>query len=159
MLSIVQSKTSREFHDGPILDAKGLHIAKRPKKFVPLGALDLIVLFRRLTINSVHKSEMLHRGEYLAKRIENLGHGGYLLVEVLAVNVYGKGVHWHIGPRGIDLRVNSVVGKAELGTVEPDVVCPRHELQELWNGKRELLEVANLEILEARSGDPTKNRF
>jgi hypothetical protein len=46
MLSIAQSKTTREFHDEPTADAKGLHIAKRPKKFVPLGAVDLIVLFR-----------------------------------------------------------------------------------------------------------------
>ena len=46
MLSILQSKTTKEFLDEPILDAKGLHIAKRPKKFDPLDTVDLIVLFR-----------------------------------------------------------------------------------------------------------------
>src|SRR6266576_1589377 len=102
---------------------------------------------------------MLHRGEYLAKRIRNLSHGGYLPVEVPGVDIYGKGIHWHIGLRGADLHVNSLAVRAELGTVEPEVFCSPHELHELWNGKCELLEVANLEILEARGGDPTKNRF
>ena len=110
-------------------------------------------------MNIVHKSEMLHRGEYLAKRIEDLGHGGYLPVEVPAVDNYGKDIHWHIGLRGIDPHVNSLAVKVELGTIEPEGFCSPHELQELWNGKRELLEVENLEILEARSGDPTKNSF
>src|SRR6266567_9197749 len=106
-------------------------------------------------MNFVRKSEMLHHGEYLAKRIENLGHRGYLPVEVPAVDIYGKGIRWHIGLSGIELHVNSLVVKAELGMVEPEGFCSPHELHELWNGKRELLEVDNLEILEARSGDPT----
>ena len=38
-------------------------------------------------MNFVRKSEVLHRGEYLAKRIGNLGHGGYLPVEVQAADV------------------------------------------------------------------------
>ncbi len=46
MLSIVQSKTTREIPDELTVDAKGLDIAKRPKKFALLGALDVIVLFR-----------------------------------------------------------------------------------------------------------------
>ena len=58
-------------------------------------------------MNFVRKSEMLHRGEYLAKRLENLSHGGYLPVEVPAVDNYGKGWHW-LGLREIDLRVNYV---------------------------------------------------
>src|SRR6266849_679125 len=109
-------------------------------------------------MNSVRKSEMLHRGEYLAKCIENLSHGGYLPVEVPAVDIYGKGIHWYtyIGLRGIDLDVNSLTGKGKLGTVEPEVFCSPHELRELWNGKGELLGVANLEFLEPRSGDPIK---
>ena len=35
-----------DFPDESTLDAKGLDIAKRPKKFAPLGALDVIVFFR-----------------------------------------------------------------------------------------------------------------
>jgi hypothetical protein len=110
-------------------------------------------------MNIVRKSEMLHRREYLAERIEDLSHGGYLPVEVPAVDNHGKGSQWHIGLKGIDPHVNFLAVKVELGTVEPEVVCSLHELQELWNGKRELLMVASLEIFEARDGDPTKNRF
>jgi hypothetical protein len=102
---------------------------------------------------------MLHRREHLAKRTGNLSHGGYLPVEVPAVDIYGKGIQWHIVLRGIDLHVNSLPVEDELGTVEPEGSYSPDELQELWNGKRELLGVANLEILETRSGDPTKNRF
>src|SRR6266699_1909889 len=97
----------------------------------------------------VRKSEMIHRGEYLAKHIEYLGHGGYLPVEVPAVDIHGKGIHWHIGLSGIELHVNSLSGKAELGMVKPEVFCSPHELQELWDGKRELLGVVNSDILEA----------
>ena len=109
-------------------------------------------------MNSVRKSEILHRGEYLAKLIENLGHGGYLPVEVAAPDTYGKGTHSHIGPRWIDLHVNSIAVKVEHRMVEPEV-CSPNELQELGNGVSELLVVANLKILDARSGDPTENRF
>jgi hypothetical protein len=44
VLSIVRSQATREFLDKPIVDAKGLHVAKRPEKFAPLGAVDLLVL-------------------------------------------------------------------------------------------------------------------
>jgi hypothetical protein len=114
-------------------------------------------------MKTVYKSEMLHHGEDLAKRIENLGNGGYLPVEVPAVDIYGEGIVFndllHIGLRGIDIDVNSLAVEVDPGTVEPEVFCSPDELHELWNGKRELLGVANLEILEARSGDPTENRF
>src|SRR6267154_1852125 len=110
-------------------------------------------------MNIVRKGETLHRGKYFAKCIENLGHGGYLPVEVPAVDNYVKASLWHIGLRGTDHHVNSLAFKLELGTVESEVFCSPHELQELWNGKRELLGVPNLENLEARSGDPTKNRL
>jgi hypothetical protein len=107
-------------------------------------------------MNLVRKGEVLHRGEYLTKRIENWGHGGYLRVEVPAVDIYGKGSQWHIGFfRGIDRHVNSLAVNVELGTVEPEVFCSPHELLELWNGNRE---VANLDILEARGGDPATIR-
>jgi hypothetical protein len=105
---------------------------------------------------------MLHGGEYWAERIGNLGHGGYLPVEVPAVDTNEKGIiqcQWYIGLSGINRYVNSIAFKVELSTVEPEVFYSPDELQELWNGKRELLEVANFETLEARSGDPTKNRF
>ncbi len=36
---------------------------------------------------------MLDRREYLAKRIENLCHRGYLPVEVPAYDNYAKGIH------------------------------------------------------------------
>jgi hypothetical protein len=88
-----------------------------------------------------------------------MAHGGYLPVEVPAIDIYGNGIHWRIGLRGIDLHVNSHAFEVELGMVELEVFSSPHELQELWNGNRELLGVANLENLEARSGDPAKNHF
>jgi hypothetical protein len=103
-------------------------------------------------MNFVRKSEVLHCGEHLAKRIENLGHGGYLPVEVPAADNYGKGIIWHLCLRGIDRHVNSLAVEAELGTVEPEVFCSPDELHELWSGKRELLVEADLENLEARWG-------
>src|SRR6267154_4566990 len=103
------------------------------------------------------KSEMLHRGKYLAKRIENLGHGGYLPVEVPAVDIYGKGKR--LGLRGINLHVDSPARELEHGSVEPEVLCSPQKLQEVWNGKLELVEEANLQLLEAWGGDTTNNRF
>jgi hypothetical protein len=102
---------------------------------------------------------MFYSGEQWAKRVGNLGHGGYLPVEVPAVDIYGKGIVWHIDLKRIDLHVNVLAVKFELGTVKPEAFCSPHELQELWNGKRELLVVVNLKNLEARSGDPIKNSF
>jgi hypothetical protein len=50
--------------------------------------------------------EMLHRGEYLAKCIENLGHGGNLpvAVPVLAEDMYEKGTHF--GLQGLGPHAN-----------------------------------------------------
>jgi hypothetical protein len=39
-------KTTREFLDEPIVDEKRLHVAKWLKKFVPLDAVHVVVLFR-----------------------------------------------------------------------------------------------------------------
>src|SRR6266436_5290036 len=106
---------------------------------------------------SVSKSEMFHRREYLAERIENLGHGRYLPVEVPAVDIYGKGKH--LGLTGMDVHINPFVVEFEPGTVESGDLCPFHKLQERWKGKRELLEEVKLDLLEARGGNPTNNRF
>jgi hypothetical protein len=102
---------------------------------------------------------MFHRGEYLAKRVENLDRGGYPPLEMPAVENYGKGRQWYVGLRGIDLQGNPLGIKVEIGTVEREVFCSSDELQELWNGKQKLLVVTNLENLQARGGDPTKNGF
>jgi len=105
----------------------------------------------------VAEGEVLHRREHLAKRIENLSHGGYLSVEVPAVNIYGKGQR--IDPRRIYLHENLSEVKLEHSAVEPEALYSPHKLQELWNGKSELLAEANLEPLKARGGDLTNNRF
>jgi hypothetical protein len=39
-------QTAREILDKPFGDPKNLHVPKQPKKLAPLGAVDLIVLFR-----------------------------------------------------------------------------------------------------------------
>ena len=107
-------------------------------------------------MNFVFKSEMLHRREHLAERIGNLCHGRYLPVEVPAVDPYGKGIH--LVPT-IDQRINSLQGEHKSGTVKPEVLCCVHKLQEASDGKRELVEEANIKLLEARGGDPMNKCF
>src|SRR5258708_7784296 len=106
----------------------------------------------------VFKSKMLHRGEYLVQLIENLCRGGYLPVEVPAVDSHGQGIR--LGRlTGIHSYVNVVVREHEIGTAEPEVLCCVHKLQETRNGKRELVEEGNFELLEERGSDPRNNRF
>jgi hypothetical protein len=107
----------------------------------------------------VHESEMLHRREHLAKRIENLSHGRYLPVKVPTVDTYVKGMHVSILVlgllRGIDLHINMLVKELELAVAEPEVLCRVHKLHEVRDGKGGLLEEEDLELLEARGRDPT----
>jgi hypothetical protein len=105
----------------------------------------------------VSKSEMLHRREHLAERIENLCHGRDLPVEVPAVDIYEKGTH--LGPTGIHRHKDSLLVELEFGTVEPEVLCCVHKLQETWDRKCELVEKDNLKLLEARGGDPMNECF
>src|SRR5258708_6077367 len=111
-------------------------------------------------MDPVFKSEMLYRREYLVKRMENLCHGRHLPVEVPAVACYDEGIR--LGPLAeVEIHINSLAGELELGTVEPEVLCRVHKLQEMRDGKREfkLLEEVNFELLEARSGDSTNDLF
>jgi hypothetical protein len=101
----------------------------------------------------VFKGEMLHRGEHLAKRIENLCDGRNLPVEVPAEDIYIKGMH--LGPTGIHPHRDSLRVELEGGTVEPEVLCCVHKLQETWDGKHELVEEEDFKLLKARCGDPT----
>ena len=107
----------------------------------------------------VFKSEMLHRREQMAERIENLCHGRYLPIEVPAEDKYNEG-HFHLGlPRGIDLHKNSIVLEPKICAVEPEVLCCVHKLHETWDRKCELGEELNFELLKARSGDPMNKCF
>jgi len=53
-------------------------------------------------------------------------------------------------PHGIDFKKNSLGNELEFGTVEPEILCCVHKLQEAWNGKCELVEEGNFELLEAK---------
>ena len=107
----------------------------------------------------VFKSEMFHHREQMAKRIEDLCHGRYLPIEVPAEDIYDEG-RFHLGlPRGIDLHMNVLAVEPEFCAVEPEVLCCVHKLHETWDRKRELVEEVNLELLEARSGDPMNKCF
>jgi hypothetical protein len=106
----------------------------------------------------VFKSEILHRREHSAERIGNLCHGRYLPVEVLAVDTYRKGILLGL-PTGIDLQINLPRGELESGTVEPEVLCCVHQLHDTWDRKPVLVEEANVELFEARGGDPTDKCF
>ena len=101
----------REFLNERILDAMGLRVAKRPKKVASLDLVDIIVLFtgRRLTMDLVLMTEVLHRGEHLAKSIANLCHGRFLLVKVPAINRYTKVIY--VGLTGRHRHVNFLVLK------------------------------------------------
>src|ERR1700674_877731 len=112
----------------------------------------------------VYESEMLHRGKYLAKRIENLSHGRYLPVKVPTVDTYVKCIHLGLVlglglPTGIYLHINILVKELELAVAEPEVLCCIHKLHEVRDGKCELLEEKDLELLEARGRDPANNCF
>jgi hypothetical protein len=79
--------------------------------------------------------------------------GRNLPVEVPAEDIYVKGMH--LGPTGIHIHKDSLRVELEFGTVEPEVLCCVHKLQETWDGKRELVEEPNFKLLEARCGDLT----
>jgi hypothetical protein len=155
VLSIFQFQTAGEFLDEPICDPKGPHVAKRPKDLTPLDAGDLVVLFRRQTVFFVFENKIFHRGEHLAGKIENLRHGRDLPVEVPGVDPYKKGMR----PKcislltGIDIHIDSLPREPEYGTLKRGVFCCVRKLQEMWDGKRELVEKLNLDLLEARGGD------
>jgi hypothetical protein len=110
----------------------------------------------------VYEGKMLHRRESLAKRIENLRHGRYLPVKVPTVDTYVKGICLVLVLgllTGIDLHINMIVKELEPAVAEPEVLCRVHELHEVRDGKGELLEEEDLELLEARGRDPTNNCF
>jgi hypothetical protein len=60
---------------------------------------------------------------------------------------------------GIHLHINYVVRELKFGKPEPEVLCCVHELQETWDGNRELIEEPNFKLLEARGGDPMNKCF
>jgi hypothetical protein len=105
------------------------------------------------------KSEVFHRRECLTRRIEYSCHQTCLLAEVLATGTNGKGIH--LGLSRIHLHINSMrtERKEEYGTVEPEVLCCIHKVQETWNYARACPGEANDELLEARGGDPTNKPF
>src|SRR6266478_4255942 len=105
----------------------------------------------------VAEGEVHHRREQSAKGRAEKSNGGNLAVEVPATNIYGKGQR--IDPRRIYLHEYLSEVKLEHSAVEPEALYSPHKLQELWNGKSELLAEANLEPLKARGGDLTNNRF
>src|SRR6266403_195364 len=104
------------------------------------------------------KSETLHWGEYLAKRIQDLCHGRYLPVEVPPTDTYAK--HIRLGLVKIHRDINFLASETDHGTVGTRVLCCVHKLHETWNRKCELLEEVKLQPFETRDdNDPTNNRF
>ena len=70
----------------------------------------------------------------------------------------GKGVHLCLLTR-IHLRNSVIVGKLEFGTLEREILCCVHKLQQTRDGKRELVEKENSQLLETRGGDPMNKCF
>jgi hypothetical protein len=106
----------------------------------------------------VFKSEVLHCREHWADYIEYLCHGRYLPVEVTAVNNDTKIIHGGLFMR-IHLNANVLVRELEFGSLESEVICCAHKVQKVWDGKRELVEDLNLELLEARCRNSIKKFF
>ena len=69
-----------------------------------------------------------------------------------ALDIYDEGIRLGLFT-GIDVYINSLVIEPEFGAVEPEVICCVHKPQETWDGKHELVEELDLELLEARGGD------
>jgi hypothetical protein len=133
---------------------EGFHIAKQPKNFVPLGAVNITVPSRWPT---TFKSEMHHHGEHFAKHIENLCNRRYLPVNVTAGNKYANCIHLEVMER--PLNMNLAIREYELGTVKPGVLWCVNKIQETWNRKCEIIKKLNFELLEMRGSDPTNNLF
>jgi hypothetical protein len=53
----------------------------------------------------------------------------------------------------IDLHINFLPEELEFCTIKSEVLCCFKKLQETWDGKRELVEEVNFELLKARGGD------
>jgi hypothetical protein len=81
-----------------------------------------------------------------------------LPVEVAEIDIYGKGIRLGL-PTWIDLHINSLVIKPEFCPLELEVLSCAQKLQETWDGKHGLVEKINIELLEARSGDPVDKCF
>jgi len=77
---------------------------------------------------------------------------------VPAEDTYLKGIFLDL-LIGIHLHMYFVSGEIESSTAKPEVFDSAHKLQEMWNGKRELVEKRDLELLEVRGGGPMNNRF
>jgi hypothetical protein len=106
----------------------------------------------------VLKSEIFHHKEHLADRIENLCHGRDLPVKVPTFGNYANDMHLRLST-GIERHINYRLGEPEDGTVEPEILCYVHKLQETGDGKCQLVEEFNLKLLEARSDNPMNKRF
>jgi hypothetical protein len=106
----------------------------------------------------VSKVETLHRREYLAKRIAYLCRRRYLPVEVPGADTNGKNIC--IGPLiGVHLHIDSLARELELDALKPEVLCSVHRVQETGDGKCDLVEEENINLLEARGGDPKNKSF
>jgi hypothetical protein len=55
---------------------------------------------------------------------------------------------------GNDIHIDSLPGESEYGTLKREVFCCVQKLQETWDGKHELVEILNLDLLKTRGGDP-----
>jgi len=71
----------------------------------------------------VFQSEMLHRREHSARRIENLCNGRYQPVSTSVPS-------W-----GYQLHIDLLAGELELGTAEPEFLYGVNKQQEMWDIK------------------------
>src|ERR1700751_25626 len=77
---------------------------------------------------------------------------------MFADNMQVEGIH--TGPfTGGYTDGNTVRRKRDRSIVKPEILYCPHKLYEVWDGKYELIEEDDLELLEKWSRDPRKKRF
>jgi hypothetical protein len=109
---------------------------------------------------------MFYSSERLTGRIENLGHGRYLPVELPGNYAHRKGIVIRLASLSglghltkIRTHRNVIPREVDFDTVKPEVLCCVQKRQKTWNGERGWLKEQSAEPPEARGGDPMNNHF
>jgi len=88
----------------------------------------------------------------------NLRCGSYLPVEVFAGNLRLEGRFYSV-ITGIHLYFKGIPKESKHGHAKSEVLCCTQELKEVWNGKVELMEELDVEVVKERHCHLRKNRF
>ena len=102
--------------------------------------------------------EMLHRREYCTESATNLCCGCYLPVEAAAAKRHRQSIH-PSRIMGVRRHFKKMTMNSKSGSVGPENLCSAHKLLQVRNRIGQLLGEADLELLDERDHNLTKNRF